>query len=429
MLSSLREASARLPAVLAVALVVRLAFIAWMPAAAHSADADAWETVARLLDARVNPYAATSFLNWPPVWLLCIAAMSGLSHALGVPFFRVLQTTLILVELGTLALAWALLRRVRPEAAAARWVLFGLALNPVAVLLTCQHCNFDGLVALAVLGFALALGRFHRTGAATDWLEACLFLGLGVVTKTAPLVLVPLLVPGGRALGARGWAFGLTLVLGPAALGLGVLYALTPEAIVRNVLAYRSLSGFYGITGLLHRAGLLGAEQMVARLAGPIFAVVLASLSIALWKRPALSPRAIVLGAALLLFAVPILGPGYAPQYLGWVLPLLVVLAALPQRRLRLALAVFAVVAVPTYLLEYGLLPSHGMAALHLWPGPVLEHASAVLGERSAQTLLRLPLFLASLLLLATMASTWKRWLRPVLPTEARALAPHASGG
>jgi hypothetical protein len=428
MLSSLRGASARLPAVLAVALAVRLAFVIWMPAAAHSADAEAWEAVARVLDAGVNPYAATSFLNWPPLWLLCIAAMSGLSHTLGVPFFRVLQATLILIELGALALAWALLRRVRPQADAARWVLFGLALNPVAVLLTCQHCNFDGLVALTVLGFTLALGRFHCTDAPTDWLEACFLLGLGVATKTVPVVLIPLLVPGACSLGLRRWVLGMALVLGPAAFGLGILYALSPEAIARNVFAYRSLPGFYGFTGLLDLGGFLEAEQRAARLVAPLFAVVLAWLIAALRKRPTLPRRTTLLGAALLLFAVPVLGPGYAPQYLGWVLPLLVVLAALPVPRLRAPLAVFAAVALPTYLLEYGLLPSHGMAALHLWPSPWLEQASAALRDRAGQTLLRLPLFLASLLLLASMALTWRAWLRSDSPAEARALAPGAPG-
>jgi hypothetical protein len=354
--------------------------------------------------------------------------MSSLSHILGVPLFRVLQATLILIELGALALAWVLLRRVRPRAAAARWVLFGLALNPVAVLLTCQHCNFDGLVALAVLGFTLALIRFDHTEAPTDWLGACFLLGLGVVIKTVPVVLIPLLVPGARPLGPRRWCLGAALVLGPAALGLAILYSLAPEAIVQNVFAYRSLHGFYGFTGLLHLGGFLEAEQRAARLSALLLAIVLGWLVVAMWKQPALSPRASVLGAALLLFAIPVLGPGYASQYLGWVLPLLVVLAALPVPRLRASLAVFAAVAVPTYLLEYGLLPSHGMAALHLWPSPWLEQASAALRDRGGQTLLRLPLFLASLLLVASMARTWRSWLRPGSPAEARALAPGAPG-
>jgi len=199
-----------LPAVLAVALAVRLAFVIWMPAAAHSADAEAWEDVARVLDAGVNPYAATSFLNWPPLWLLCIAAMSGLSHTLGVPFFRVLQATLILIELGALALAWALLRR--PSSSGRRAV-----------------------------------------GCSSGW----------------PSIRWRSCSPGARSLGLRRWVLGMALVLGPAAFGLGILYALSPEAIARNVFAYRSLPGFYGFTGLLDLGEFLEAEQRRRSICGP----------------------------------------------------------------------------------------------------------------------------------------------------------------
>jgi hypothetical protein len=98
----------------------------------------------------------------------------------------------------------------------------------------------------------------------TDWLAASAWLGVGVLTKTVPLILAPLLVAG-RRLGRRVHALGMLLFLGPAALGLGVLAVLTPEGVQRNVLAYRSASGFYGLSGLLHLAGLSAAEGLLAR--------------------------------------------------------------------------------------------------------------------------------------------------------------------
>jgi len=287
-------------------------------------------------------------------------------------------------------------------------VAVGLALNPVSILLCCQHRNFDVLVALSVLAALLALERRARTGAVEDWLSACGWLGLGVLAKTVPLLLAPLLAPGAR----RARTLGVLLFLGPTALALGVLATLAPAAVERNVLSYRSASGFYGLTGLLHLAGWLQAEALLARVAGPLFFLTAALLTVLFLRRDRpVSPAASTVGATVLLFAIPVLGPGYAPQYVGWVLPLLTVLAASGERRLLVVLAVFAAVLVCTDLAEYALLPTHGAWALHSTHSLVLDQWSAAVRTQSGQTLLRLPLFIASLALLAELIRTWTRWL------------------
>src|SRR5437870_5759800 len=55
--------------VLAVGWAVRAAFIASVPYRVHSADIDRWITVTQQLRAGANPYATTTYLNWPPLWM------------------------------------------------------------------------------------------------------------------------------------------------------------------------------------------------------------------------------------------------------------------------------------------------------------------------------------------------------------------------
>src|SRR5215831_17748511 len=213
--------------------VLALGLLALLPDGAVSADAHYWEIVAATLRRGLNPYVETTLLNWPPLWMMVVAALDWTARTLGVPFQRALVGFLLLADLAAMALTWLLLRRLWPRARAERWVAAGLALNPVSILLCCQHRNFDVLVALSVLAALLALERRARTGALEDWLSACGWLGLGVLAKTVPLLLAPLLAPGARR--ARG--LGVLLFLGPTALGLGVLMALAPAAVERNVLS------------------------------------------------------------------------------------------------------------------------------------------------------------------------------------------------
>jgi len=417
-----RRALTGLLTVLALGLLVRLAVLALLPDGAVSADAHFWEVVAAVLRRGLNPYVETRLLNWPPLWMMVIAALDWIARTLGMPFQRALVGLLIAADLAAMALTWLLIRRLWPRARADRWVAVGLALNPVSILLCCQHRNFDVLVALAVLAALLALARRTRTGAVENWLAACGWLGLGVLAKTVPLLLAPLLAPGARR--ARG--LGLVLFLGPTALGLGVLAALAPAAVERNVLSYRSASGFYGLTGLFHQAGWLQAEALLGRVAAPLFFLAGVLLTVLLLRRDQpVAPAASVVGAAVLLFAVPVLGPGYAPQYIAWVLPLFTVLAASGERRLLLVLGIFAAVLVCTDLAEYALLPTHGAWALQGSHAPLLDRWSSAVRTQEGQTSLRLPLFLASLALLVELVLVWRRWLSE---PEPRPLAPGVGG-
>jgi hypothetical protein len=96
---------------------------------------------------------------------------------------------------------------------------------------------------------------------------------------------------------------------------------------------------------------------------------------------------------ALLLLLVPVLGPGYGPQYAWWWIPVLVVAYALEGRWLRIPLLALFVIAAVTYVVDYALVPTLGGGVLVVDHPAALGGWSRALDTLSGETLLRLPLF------------------------------------
>ena len=72
--------------------------------------------------------------------IFCLSKVATILH---VPFFRVLQAFLILIESAVIIQAYQLIREMAPATNARAFLIVGIALNPIAILLICQHCNFD----------------------------------------------------------------------------------------------------------------------------------------------------------------------------------------------------------------------------------------------------------------------------------------------
>ncbi len=394
--------------VLMVAWAVRLAFMLIMPMHTRSFDSLVWEKVAAALAAGQNPYQATPFLNWPPFWIQIIFIISKISTALSVPFFRVLQVVLILAESIVIVMLVKLIREIAPGASVRKLVMLGIALNPAAIFLICQHCNFDVFVAVWLMFFMLHLARYNRTQNEADWLCACLFLGLGIFTKTVPFVLIPMLAGGFREATRPVKFLGSVLCLGPVILGMGVIYVLAPADVAANVLEYRGIGGSFGFAGLFLMAGMGGLTPFYNILFYVALMAVMAGTWIFFWHRRRIGNRETVLFAALLLIGMMVLGPAYAPQYLYWFLPFLVATFAFFDKRWQQLLMGFAVIAACTYLVEYALVGSDGMFLLKILTVdkstlyqavsllPVIQACESPTGS----TLIRLPLFIAYLVLL-----------------------------
>jgi hypothetical protein len=386
--------------VLGCSWVVRAVVIATWPRAAHSDDLDSWIKVAQELHNGANPYVTTSIVKWPPFAIVVVWLIDHAARALDVSFFTAMRVTLIGAESAVVIVLYFLLTRFA-TARTVRWLLIaGISLNPMAILFVCQHENIDVFVALFVSLALWALVVYDRTNDPVAWLAGCLALGLGAFTKTIPLVLAPLLAPGFRAASRLGRTLGVALFLGPFVLGLSGVYVLAPKAVADNVFLYRSISGYFGVTGLLGLAHLSRLSGAYDRLFTVVLIVCVGLLFRHAWIR-GLRASATVLLAGLLLAAIPALGPGYAPQYAYWYIPPLLATYPLFDDAWRRLLRAFYVVAAATYVVEYAFVQALGRYLVVFFDeSSFLHDASRRLSTPGAQTLVRTPLFIAFLLLL-----------------------------
>lgn len=395
--SVIRQAAA----LAALSLLIRIIVIHLLPPHAVSTDVTHWEAVAATLDRGENPYRVTAFLNWPPFWMQTIWLLDKVADATSIRLADVIRYFVSAVDSLNVALTFLIASRFFASAAARAVVTTGMALNPVALFLVCQHANFDSLVVTALLLFAMALLRFRERGDPIDWLSAAFALGMGILVKTVPLLLSGILAHRALALPRRTRVLGALLVLVPAAIGVGVIYVLAPDAVLRNVIRYRSMAGWFGVTGLLQLAGL----PRVVSLYAALFPIVALSSIVFIGRRVArrpLSAGQIALMIGVVLLSIITLGPGYATQYIAWPLPFFVLSVLAFDREWRRDVIVVWIVAIATYFVEYGMTADGGWFVVALFPAEPIRHAADILSEDGVKTLFRLPLFAGYLWLIAT---------------------------
>jgi hypothetical protein len=448
--------------VLGVSWLARAAFVLAI-GDAHSLDVEYWQGALAAQDEGTNPYE-TGVLNWPPLWLMVIVGVDFAAGSVDVAFWTALRVYLVFAESALLVVLYLTLVSFGGERPAIRRALLvGIALNPIAIILVCQHGNSDVQVGLFVTLAVAALGGYRRSRDLVLWLWGCLFLGLGALAKTAPLVLAPLLAPGGRVASWAGRGLGATLFLGPAALGIGVILALAPGAVWDHVLGYRSTRGFFGMSGILSELGsglvptalvvmagavalatlgLLGlrswrssrspkahlvlvaltalvvvtyvAYAVIARLtdvdvvggydrAFTLAVVVLVgALAYRYWGLEPLAPSHLLLFVAVICMTVVAFGPGYGAHYAYWFLPALVGTYVLLDATWRRLLLLLYCVAAVTYGVEYGVVDFLGAWAVAMFGSTAwLEDLGEYLAAPQRWVVFRLPLFAAYLVVIA----------------------------
>ena len=353
-----------------------------------------------------NPYHLTSNLNWPPFWMQLVFLFKKISLATHWPFDIVVRGFLVV---GESALAWLLYVTVKEYTKckdATELLVFGVAVNPVCILQVCQHCNFDVLIGFWVLLTIYMLLRFQDRHESRFWLCACFALGMGTLTKTVPLSLMPLLLLSIRKVKPVEQMIGLILFLGPVILALSILYVLGPEDIKTNVFGYRSISGYFGLPGLL---ACWGASRWLAIYPygfEVIYGIGWICLAAWLWSKETLNQLQIISVAVIILLAIPTLGPGYGPQYVYWFLPLLVLMYPLVEGKFRLLLMILYGIGMVTYLTEYSLFPGHGAILFSIVSSPALFNLATRLASPAGETFLRLPLWMLYFILLAWLGTT-----------------------
>jgi hypothetical protein len=388
-------------------VAVRVYVLTHLSINAVSNDMHYWVTLYGQLSRGENPYGVILndgwYPNWAPFWVQIVYGLGLIAQTEHWSLIRTINGALVATEVAIVVLLYLTLAARTSRRRAVLLVLAGIIFNPITIILVCVHGNFDVLVGLWVLLFVIGLVRWAESHDPLDWVAASLWLGLGILTKTVPLILAPLLVVDWRRLRPLAFLQGALLIIGPATLALSVVYMLSP-AQVTHVLAYRSYPGYFGATGLLHIAGRDDMDGIYAFLSE--VAIASGGLALLVWAaiRGADQPHRLELASAILLIAVPVLGPGYAPQYAYWYLPLLVLAFESVKRGVRAVITAWFVIAVVTYVGEYAFVPGYGGVLAPVVRLPI--ESLSISNLQSGLTLWRLPLFIAYIALLLSLAAS-----------------------
>lgn len=226
-----QEAGARrrhvaLMAVLAIGIAARLA----LPLLGHNFDVDSYRIVADIMADDGNVYAETARYNYGPIWFLIVHALDLLpgppNADPAVALHFKIAGFLTLVDMGLFAI---LARRFSVKVG----TLFFL--NPVSILITGYHSQFDNLAVLLAFAAVVLFDRVKGTRG-----RALLLAGLGLSLMAKHLLF---LLPLWLAMRPQGWwqrFFTLAVPYGIFALGFVPYLRGGMEGIVANVFLYRS---------------------------------------------------------------------------------------------------------------------------------------------------------------------------------------------
>lgn len=399
--------------VIIVQWVVRLIFILLLPTGAVSFDAlYVWPHCAGLIQKGISPYTS-GLMNWPPFWMQCIYLIDHASQWLGISFLHALQLFLISIESIVIVQTKRIIEIVAPNTHADKVVLFGIALNPIAILLVCQHCNFDIIMVLWCVLFLKMFIRSEASFSERDWYAGCAFLGLAIATKTVPIILAPILASAAFYGSLTRKLLGWYLLLMPVALGISIVYCLWPNDVFKYVLSYSSQTDIFGISGILSA---IGYSTSVFKYVW--VSCVIGFMFFTAWTFyeepyiPAEKFSLIILFAFLLVFQLTL-----APQYFYWIIPFITIAYA-STKTLRNSIMLFLSVSALTYVMQYALLPEYGWSEVYrymhagsaqdlslLLQHPTLQqykfiHFCAVLDRPMWHTISTLPMWLTMLYLM-----------------------------
>ncbi len=285
-----RRRASLLAAGFLAALAARLALLYVFPG---NYDTDSYAIVAEVVRRGGDPYRETTRYNYSPLWAGVCVAVEAAAKTAGARPTTILGLLLLLTDAATALLVYRLARPRRSRSASALAALLFFA-NPVSILISSHHLQFDGI---AILFLLVAIASTER---ARD-LPAAAALSLSLLVKHVA-GLHPLLFRR-----RPGWRGVVPVVFPYAVFGASFLpYLASWREIVERVLLYRGVTGNYGIEVLVLLPGVPDWAPV------PIFVAAVAAALFFLQKVE-------LARASLLLFLVVLVfAPGFGRQYCVW---------------------------------------------------------------------------------------------------------------
>ena len=159
-----------LVAVLAAGLVARF----WVGRFGVNFDFDSYRIVVDLLQHGKNVYANTDRYNYGPIWFNLLGLMEWLS---GHEIHRFRHLLVVFLSLADVGIFWVIWRRF------GKWPATIFFLNPISIIVTGMHNQFDNLAILLGMWAVIRYGDDFERPLARRQFSALLLLGLSLMTK------------------------------------------------------------------------------------------------------------------------------------------------------------------------------------------------------------------------------------------------------
>jgi hypothetical protein len=192
-------------------------------------DVDSWQIVAGIVDRGGNVYASTDRYNYGPVWFNILHALDLLAWHNHIAFRYLVSGFLSLMDVGIFFILW----RKFGKLAASLFLL-----NPVSIIVTGYHSQFDNLALLLGLWAVILFGDDFERPVDRRKCFGLLLLGFSLMTKH-----IFFAFPFWLAVKQKGLPQKCAVLLLPVAcfaLGFAPYWASGKTGIIENVFSYSS---------------------------------------------------------------------------------------------------------------------------------------------------------------------------------------------
>ena len=269
---------------LLVALIVRLVPLLLLPVGA-AYDVESFRLVGEALLKGEEVYSSAAAGRHPyfPLQMVAVGASTYLSRTTPLPFIIWLKLPAVLADLLICLVIYKIFQKWgKSETTSLYWALL-YALNPISVLVSAYHGQFDAIPVLLLLSawYSFHFGR--------RIVRSAVLLGFAILNKTWPIVFLPVTfirLPNYRQ------RFGYALL----SLSIPVLFTTAyilwfdadPAPILRRTLTHSGVPGYWGFSTLIYLPGsLFFNPDQVLKLILPLQRVLLllAGLIVLWWTR------------------------------------------------------------------------------------------------------------------------------------------------
>jgi hypothetical protein len=310
-----RQPTLSWPWILLLAGFVRLVPAVWLPVGAGY-DIESFRLVTDALLGDREVY--TSVLGrhpYLPFQMYIMGGMAAFAHATGLPYVVAIKLPAILADVALTGLIFRALQSKESTRSSAVYLALLFALNPVSILVTSYHGQFEA-VTLLFLVLSWYFWEFSRRIKPSG-----IALGLAILNKTWPVVFLPVVLM--RIKDRRSQVLYSLLAIGipvMAVLAYLVFFSAEPLPMLRRALTHRGVAGYWGVGAVLAPAAnqLPSLQLLIDFLFSLRNWLLLAAVTFALWqtrRRPALDA---ILTLLLCLFVVTV---GFGIQWLIWLVP------------------------------------------------------------------------------------------------------------